>query len=93
MRFHYAEKTALGPPADIWLPGDAKFPNYGRALVVAGADGKPVFKSGMEWDWGKGDWVVKWQVREGLSGTFTATVEGDAGPFITKPATATFTVK
>jgi hypothetical protein len=93
VRFHYAEKTDLDAPADIWLPGEAKFPNYGRTLVVAGADGKPVFKSGMEWDWGEGDWIVDWQPREGVSGTFTATVEADSGPFIPKPATAMFTVK
>ena len=36
---------------------------------------------------------MQWQLRQGLSGTFTATVESDSGPFIPKPATVTFTVK
>ena len=91
--FHYSEHNEIGMPADIWLPGDHSGANYQRTLIISDAQHRPVYKMGMSWDWGNGNWSANWQPLDGLSGTFTATVEHDTGPFITKPATATFTVK
>ena len=92
--FHYTEKTAIGLPVDIWRPGESKDgADYERHIKITDATGRPVARIRMNWDWGKHDWAAEWEPRADLNGTFTATIECDSGPFIRKPATATFTVK
>ena len=90
--FHYTEHDVAGRYPTITLPG-MKVQYDVRFLRIVDSRGRSVFGSGMEWSLGSNEWDAKWNVREGLAGTFTATVECDAGPFIPKPATATFTVK
>jgi len=60
-------------------------------LRIMDSKKRPVYGTKMEW-W-PGQCSAKWSLPDALSGTFTATVEHDTGPLITKPATATFTVK
>ncbi len=93
VKLHYTEKTGVRLPADICLPGDKYGPDYERHVSISDENGRPVVRINMDWDWGKHDWVAQWQPRTELKGTFTATIECDSGPFIAKPATATFTVK
>jgi hypothetical protein len=90
--FKYTEVDGAGMPVCVYLPG--KFvPHESRFIRIVDSQNRPINRMGIGWGDSQGEPQAQWQPREGLSGTFTATVECDSGPFITKPATATFTVK
>jgi len=90
--FKYTEVDGAGMPVCVYLPG--KFvPHESRFIRIVDSQNKPINRMGIGWGDSQGEPQAQWQPRDGLSGTFTATVEGDAGPFIPKPAMATFTVK
>ena len=91
VKFKYTWADVAGRNASITEPGSAFYVE--PSIKVMNANGRPVDKIKMTWSWEDRAWLLDWRVREGLAGKFTATVECDAGPFITKPATATFTVK
>jgi TolB-like protein len=90
--FRYSEQDARGNPANIILV-ENDLPNYKRSLRITDSTKRPVYGKEMGFNGSRDAWEVDWAPGEGVSGTFTATVEADTGPFITKPATATFTVK
>jgi hypothetical protein len=85
-------RDVSGRRADVWPPNWESSPP--PSIKIVASDNRPVDRIKLsEGDWSTDGWRIEWKVREGLSGTFTATMESDTGPFITKPATATFTVK
>jgi len=86
--FQYTERDAAGMKAIIehWWTPDAHGDHRHFARIVTD-QGRPVARVELD---GRN---TKWTPPKDLSGTFTATVETDSGPFILKPATATFTIK
>jgi hypothetical protein len=90
--FRYSEQDARGNTANIMLV-ENDMPNYRRSLRIMDSTKRPVYGKEMEFKGSQDAWEVDWAPDAGVSGTFTATVECDAGPFIPKPATTTFTVK
>jgi hypothetical protein len=87
--FLYQWKPLGEGSVSINRPQDSRTPY--TYLRIVDSNKRPVYGTDMEWS--SDGRSATWSPRDGLNGTFTATVEHDAGPFITKPATATFTVK
>ncbi len=92
VKFRYNERDTSGNGAEFYRPGQ-DVPARERHLKIVDSNNKPVIGLWMDSGYASCRWNVRWTVRKGLSGTFTATVESDSGPFIPKPATVTFTVK
>ena len=86
--FQYTERDAAGMKAIIehWWTPDAHGDHVHFARIVTD-QGRPVAR--IELDVRDPEWTPP----KDLSGTFTATVETDSGPFIKEHATATFTIK
>jgi TolB-like protein len=88
--FRYYNKDVGGKYVSIDGPKatDYRYPY----LRIVDSNRRPVYGGNMDWE-GPVECYAKWSLPDGLSGTFTAIVEYNPGPFIPKPATATFTVK
>jgi TolB-like protein len=86
--FRYTERDTAGMKAIIehWWAPDAHGDHRHFARIVTD-QGRPVAR--IELDVRDPEWTPPKE----LSGTFTATVETDSGPYIKEPATTTFTVK
>jgi hypothetical protein len=87
--FWYQYRPTNGDDVHIWHPKDSLRPH--PYLRITDSNKRPVYGTDTETE--SGGYSATWSLRDGLSGTFTATIEYDGGPLIKEPATTTFTVK
>jgi TolB-like protein len=92
VRFAYSRHEVGNRTVWIEWPGRKGGEYTDPIITVREASGRPVVKLHAELTH-KEDWQVTWQAPADLSGTFTATAEENAGPFIPTPPKTTFTIK
>jgi len=106
VEFRYCEKDSAGQNVAVVFEGkNEEVPRRGAFVAITDADGKPIDRAALRWQpefkqgaagisaRAHGAWTLRWQAPARVSGTLSARLDREAGPFEVKVKPVTFTVK